>query len=131
MSDEHSQTKEVLAMPKRSAEFSETLAREMALTTETFQVQLTELMMVGYSEALAGMTPKGLSLGFRRARRTWKFKSLPPPAVIRECAEAEAETCKTYYQGLPSLPPPTEAEKAAEREMFKSLCKRFGWKEGQ
>jgi len=74
---------------KYSTEFSTALKEEMALTAETLHVPLTELMVLGYLEALSGLRVEQLRMGFRRARRTLKW--FPKPSEVRELAALEAQ----------------------------------------
>lgn len=81
-----------------SAEFLEVLKYELALTAETMAQELTELQIMGYLEALTGMTVEQIRAGFKRARRTSHF--FPKPIEVRELAHEEIEenAPKSYYQ---------------------------------
>lgn len=86
-----------------SAEFLEVLKYEMALTSETMNQELSELQIMGYVEALAGMSIEKLRAGFKRARRTLQF--FPKPVEVHELAldEIEETTPKQYF--LPEAEP--------------------------
>lgn len=110
--------------PKQSQEFSDVLAREMALTAETLGVQLTELMVAGYAEALAGMTPKIMSLGFRRARKKSRF--FPKPIEVREWGYEEWELIRPRFQGLPAPPEPTAEQREADKKLWEETMSKLG-----
>ena len=98
------------ATPKCSIEFLEALKQELALTTETLREPLTELMVLGYSEALSDLRVEQLRWGFRRARRTLRW--FPKPCEVRELSALEADDLPPLL-ALPEADEPIDlAEKA-------------------
>lgn len=83
--------------PQPSTEFCQVLKYEMAMTAETMNQELSELQIMGYVEALSGLSIEKLRAGFKRARRTLQF--FPKPVEVWQLAldELEESAPKQYF----------------------------------
>lgn len=89
--------------PQPSTEFLEALKYEMALTSETMNQELSDLQIMGYVEALSGLSIEKIRAGFKRARRTLQF--FPKPVEVRELAIEEIEESEPKQYFLPEPEP--------------------------
>ncbi|MDP9162381.1 MAG: hypothetical protein M3O09_19415 [Acidobacteriota bacterium] len=85
-----------------STEFLGVLNRRLAMLSEIYRTQLTELQVLGYTESLMEVKPRFLDMGFALAFKKYKF--IPTPAEIIEQSEIAAEH-ENSFKG-PQLPEP-------------------------
>jgi hypothetical protein len=97
-----------------SAEYLDVLNKRLAMLSELYRTQLTELQVLGYTESLAEVKPKFLDMGFTLAFKKYKF--IPTPAEIIEQSEIAAEHENSFNHA--QLPEPElslkERQEAAE-----------------
>lgn len=99
-----------------SRELLELLARELLLTGAMFRTEITELISVGYREALSDLTPSEIERGFREARKKLKF--FPLAAEIRELA---TNSEPTHYFDAGAFPAETPEQRAESKRIWESF----------
>lgn len=104
-----------------SKEFLAVMTHELALTAEMMGVELTELRVMAYSEALSDLIPERIQAGFKRARRLLQW--FPKAIEVRNLSldELEESAPKKYY--LPEAEPVwTDEERAEFLAQLRTAC---------
>jgi hypothetical protein len=102
--------------PARSAEFSQALKNWLAVFSEHYRQEISDLAAVGYLEGLADLTAGQLNLACAEALRTCRF--LPTAADIRAAlGDARNKLSEPLRRGEAE----TERDTCAE-------CQGLGWR---
>lgn len=83
--------------------------KRLAMLSEVYRTQLTELQVLAYTEALVEVKPRYLDMGFALVFKKCKF--IPTPAEVIEQSEVAAEHINS---SLPRLPEPELSLKERE-----------------
>jgi hypothetical protein len=97
-----------------SAAYLDVLNKRLAMLSELYRTQLTELQVLGYTESLAEVKPRFLDIGFALAFKKYKF--IPTPAEIIEQSEIAAERENSFNHAQLPEPELTLEERAAAAE---------------
>lgn len=101
-----------------SSEYLGVLSKRLAMLSELYRTQLTELQVLGYTESLVDVKPKFLDMGFALAFKKYKF--IPTPAEIIEQSEIAAER-DAINRESETYPPVTQEDRDAGLEFSAKL----------